>query len=427
MAQWIEVSLESEEGCNVFCCHRCTGQTLLNHHERLFFCGKHHRHFLFNYVRMSLLLLAVYMGVFIIQFGTSVLKHYNPETDEDENMIITNLSSPIIFFIISLLPVIFHDAILPDIVAKIVQTTKVEQMIDQKHVQRVVGMMKARNALMVLHNMSSFMHHIDEAASTAMMTAKNVLRQMPGLESLNDISINELLSHSQPKTFLKGSTIIASGELSTSMYIVITGNVGKTRGGKSTTIIEAGSFFGATAMITGETCTSDYIAIAPKVLLFQLEHDTAKNHLPVDTWNRLQRTANAVRNGDDLINHHLEMKTPSKKNEDTNDRGHLRIGTRQNRDESITTILELDQVNLPTKRKPRHRHLKSAQEMLRELAMRSTFNSIDKDGGGTISIEELKNFFSHLFPVDHPYHLFHVDQIRILGLELDLNGKSISF
>ena len=71
--------------------------------------------------------------------------------------------------------------------------------------------------------------------------------------------------------------------------------------------------------------------------------------------------------------------------------------------------------------------MKSAQEMLRELAMRSTFNSIDKDGGGTISIEELKNFFSHLFPVDHPYHLFHVDQIRILGLELDLNGKSISF
>ena len=101
-------------------------------------------------------------------------------------------------------------------------------------------------------------------------------------DSKNDISINELLSHSQPKTFLKGSTIIASGELSTSMYIVITGNVGKTRGGKSTTIIEAGSFFGATAMITGETCTSDYIAIAPKVLLFQLEHDTAKNHLPVE-------------------------------------------------------------------------------------------------------------------------------------------------
>ena len=44
---------------------------------------------------------------------------------------------------------------LPDIVAKIVQTTKTEQMIDTKHVQRVLGMMKAKNALMVLHNMSS--------------------------------------------------------------------------------------------------------------------------------------------------------------------------------------------------------------------------------------------------------------------------------
>jgi hypothetical protein len=201
--QWLEVPVNKSE------LQSCLHPGGITHHESLFFFGKHHRSFLFNYVRMSLLLLAVYMGVFISQFGHSVLQHWNGEPGEDpgdseEPQHLTHVVGPVLFFVL-------------------VQTTKTEQMIDIKHVHRVIGMMKAKNALMVLHNMSSFMHHIDVEATFAIDTAKQVLATMPGFSHLDSNTIAILLTNFQPKTYLKNSVVVKYGEMSTSMYIVISG------------------------------------------------------------------------------------------------------------------------------------------------------------------------------------------------------------
>ena len=45
-----------------------------------------------------------------------------------------------------------------------------------------------------------------------------------------------------------------------------------------------------------------------------------------------------------------------------------------------------------------------------------------RDHGGTISNTELIHFFTQLFPKDHPHHKFHVDQVKVLGLQLDVSG-----
>ena len=399
--QWSEVPLVRSSAFS-HCCHHCTGdRELLNHHQRLFCFGKFHRHFLFNYVRMSLLMLAVYMGVFCIQFGQSVLAHFNPREGEEEKEY-HELLIPVMFFIFAIIPVIIHDTMLPDIVAKIVQTTKTEQMIDTKHVQRVLGMMKAKNALMVLHNMSSFMHHIDEEAHQARLAAKLVLANMPGLEMLSEKEMTTLVDRCAPQTFAKGASIIVANELSSSMYIIISGQVGRSLASDPhgyTNIIGGGSFFGSKAMITGERTDYNAYAMTSKVLLFELSHDDAKEHLPDNTWKNLQTKAQA-----DLVA----------------EKG----SSLRTRKQSVHTLLRSSSITPPpNKRKTRHRHLKSALQMLRELAMHSTFTSIDTDCGGTISTDELKTFFAHLFPLNHPNHLFHVDQINILGKDLDLNGN----
>jgi Ca2+-binding EF-hand superfamily protein len=401
LSDWVEIPVGAAGGR----AHCCIGKEDMTHHQQLFFFGKYHRHFLFNYVRMSLLLLAVYMGVFIIQFGQSVLKHFNPESEEERTY--KDLVTPIIFFVFAMIPVIVHDTLLPDIVAKIVQTTKTEQMIDTKHVQRVLGMMKAKNALMVLHNMSSFMHHIDEEAHTANLLAQEVLKGMEGMESLSEKETTALLGRCVPITCRKGERIVEAGTSANSMYIVLEGSVGftliNTKHGK-TDVVEAGSFFGSRSMITGSK--TDYNAKAlHKVLLFKLTHDDARTHLPDHVWEGLVARAEA------------EAKQIA-------EGGRSLTSMRSMRKQSITSLIRSNSITPPPKKKQRHRHLKSALQMLRELAMHSTFDSIDEDGGGTVSTEELSSFFSKLFPINHPYHLFHVDQINILGKELDVSGDN---
>ena len=235
-----------------------------------------------------------------------------------------------------------------------------------------------------------------------------------------------------------------------------------------TNYIKAGAFFGSTAMITGEVSVHNYVSCS-KVLLFELSHDAAKKHLPEKTWDALKEAADALNS---VLNQGSLVRQSSIRTfgDAATERKHSNEEMDTSRHKSIGSVVSANLINRlspSVKRKPRHRHLKSALQMCRELAMLSTFQSIDRylhvlfcfvshaivcfghshylecrfffasvffffvcttlvplfrDHGGTISNTELIHFFTQLFPKDHPHHKFHVDQVKVLGLQLDVSG-----
>ncbi len=497
---WQEVNRDDPAG--ICCCPHSENST---HHERLFFFGSLHKEFLFNYVRMSLLLIAVYVGCFTIAFGGAVVQYLNNddpeggghhphhhdngtftptlpvlvgagaggnEAESSKYYMLQQWVVPGLIYVVAFIPVLVHDSLLPDIVAKIVQTTKIEQMIDVKHVQRVLGMMKAKKALMVLHNMSSFMHHIDEAANEARKMAHKSVRNMRMLKNCSKEQIEALLEHCCPHTFLKRDIIVAKGQYSSSMFIVVSGQaavlhtdvddreegtdeaagggagdggsigggggagagggggetggidgspgderkgpgqvrspsgssqrrqIGKTvRMATSTEqIIETGQVFGEVAMINGEMSEATVVCSSHKCVVFEISHETAMEHLPVATMEQLRQRANGA--GDEIGEAKgQEIPSPVQRASD------------RRSSSPFVGVFAGSRGRMPAKK--RHRHHKSALEMLRELAMHSTFRAIDGDDSGTVDPVEMTEFFTHLFPKDHPNHAFHADQIRV--------------
>ena len=147
-----------------------------------------------------------------------------------------------------------------------------------------------------------------------------------------------------------------------------------------TAYVKAGSFFGSTAMITGEVSVHNYVSCS-KVLLFELSHDAAKNHLPEKTWNALKEAADAL----NLVSSHggLVSRNSIQGNvgDDATERKHSNEKMDTPRRQSIGSVVTanlIHRLSPSAKRKTRHRHLKSALQMCRELAMLSTFQSIDR-------------------------------------------------
>ena len=400
LGEWQETPLKS----NLNCCKRCIGhrETSATHHERLFWFGSLHREFLYNYVRMSLLLIAVYVGVFSVEFARNTLSYYSVEnhlgrtsngtySGDDPRF---SYTFPVIIFVVAIVPVFIHDVLLPDIVAKLVQTTKIEQMIDTKHVQRVLAMMKAKKALMVLHNMGCFMQHIDDAANDAKEMAHKSVKNMVILADLTRAQKEELLSNCRPRTFLRNRRIVEQGQRSSSMFIVVQGKA-KAYSDQSieTRIIETGQVFGEIAMINGEVSSETVVAYSSKCVCFEVTHEIAVDLLPEQTMKTLEeRAKRALENGETKIQ---EIPSPVNRSNES----HL---GRSSPFAKKTAV-----------KKSKHRHLKSAIEMLREHAMHSTYLAIDTDHSGSVDPQEMREFFVKLFPRHHPNHKFHMDQVNV--------------
>ena len=132
-------------------------------------------------------------------------------------------------------------------------------------------------------------------------------------------------------------------------------------------------------MITGEVSVHNYVSCS-KVLLFELSHDAAKKHLPEKTWDALKEAADALNS---VLNQGSLVRQSSIRTfgDAATERKHSNEEMDTSRHKSIGSVVSANLINRlspSVKRKPRHRHLKSALQMCRELAMLSTFQSIDR-------------------------------------------------
>ena len=135
------------------------------------------------------------------------------------------------------------------------------------------------------------------------------------------------------------------------------------------------------------------MAKSAKCVCFELTHETAFSHLPKSTLESLKLRAEKA------------LQTGESKNQV--------VLSPISRDMPVHRISPFTP---KPKKKIKHRHLKSALEMLREHAMHSTFLAIDVDGSGSVDPQEMRTFFTRIFPREHPNHKFHADQINVCVL-----------
>ena len=186
-----------------------------------------------------------------------------------------------------------------------------------------------------------------------------------------ELTLPPLLHTTTTHLFLRAN-VCHSGTVGTN-----TGKLGSDK--HFTNYIKAGAFFGSTAMITGEVSVHNYVSCS-KVLLFELSHDAAKKHLPEKTWDALKEAADALNS---VLSQGSLVRQSSIRTfgDAATERKHSNEEMDTSRHKSIGSVVSANLINRlspSVKRKPRHRHLKSALQMCRELAMLSTFQSIDR-------------------------------------------------
>ena len=128
-----------------------------NHHTKLFWGGGAGVEMIFGYIRVELVMIAVYVGCFVVALQPAVWKEYVNEDSQD-------YISPIVIYAIAIIPVILHVNVYSVLLPNYAIVTSVEEMIEAKGINRTLRIMKSRNAMLALHNMSCFMHSVDRLA-----------------------------------------------------------------------------------------------------------------------------------------------------------------------------------------------------------------------------------------------------------------------
>ena len=96
-----------------------------NHHHMLFWGGESGIEMMFSYIRVELVMIAVYIGCFVVALGPAVLQQYITEESQD-------YISPIILFIVAAVPVILHINVYRDLLPNYAIVTSVEELIKAK-------------------------------------------------------------------------------------------------------------------------------------------------------------------------------------------------------------------------------------------------------------------------------------------------------
>ncbi|GMH57181.1 hypothetical protein TrST_g13324 [Triparma strigata] len=100
-----------------------------------------------------------------------------------------------------------------------------------------------------------------------------VLRSVPILSKLEESELQAVSELMASHTFKKGQKIITQGEVGHSFYIVKSGEASAQADGKELKVFKEGDFFGEMALLNDEPRVCDVIAIADKVVVYDLDRD----------------------------------------------------------------------------------------------------------------------------------------------------------
>merc|ERR1711871_479278 len=356
-----------------------------NLHEKLFWGGKQGVEIMFGFFRVELVMIAVYIGCFVVALQPAVWKEFVNEDGED-------YMSPIIIYVVALLPIYMHVRFYTDLLPNYAIVTSVEEMIVAKGINRTSRIMKSRNAMLALHNMSCFMHSVDRMAHKM----KNDAYRFECFAHLTQEKKKEILDTCDAVRLPAGRKVLSFGQKNSKFYILVDGEVDILDvNGVSLGEHVPGECFGENSMVNKTNVKCNAVAKTAVTLLVLSLEDYMK-HL------------SAARREDDQ----------DSKNESEAERA---------RKAHIKHEKEKARSPTPMRKSAMHKQhsgrIEAALKFYRRVALSKIFKKIDKDGGGDVDEKELETFLSKLFPESDDSESYRKQlTLMIQGLDEDGSG-----
>ena len=373
------------------------------HHAGLFWGGLEGLEVLFGYVRVELVMISIYMGCFLVALQGAIWKRFvsgEESGGEDGRRLLAgeantapnNLIAAIVLYIVAFIPVLLHMQMYALVLPNLCIVTCTEELIKSKGILRTLRIMKSKNAMQALHNMSCFMHCVDRLTTRMKTDVKN----FNCFKNMDAAMHTRLIQEAQIKHFQAGKSILRVGDLNTLVYVIISGEVEVLdASGKVVGEYTQGEEFGETSMLNQSMSTVTFVSRVATIVLMLSKDDFMTFVAP--------------------FRQHQEEQ--SSKDETEVERAR-RMHVLHNHEKTRSATPKLKK---PVSAKHRDR-LPEALKFYRRVALSKIFKTIDASGDGDVDQEELETFLADLFPKNED-SAGYKKQLTVMIQALDEDGS----
>eukprot|EP00949_MAST-11_sp_MAST-11-sp1_P004284 g4284.t1 len=344
------------------------------------FRSKAGKAFILNYIRVTMLLLSIYVSAFVVALGQQSYNYIMAEKYSTMGVL-----KFLFLLAVAIIPVVAHVLLLPSLIFRFVVICNVEMMISASQVARVVRLGKTRQALHVLRNMSCLIHAIDDMTQCA----KEVVLKNPIFQALSAKERARLLAACSVQLFRQGETVIKQGEQNSFYHIIVEGSVEILVKNKVVRIMDGGEAFGEASLLSGEL-TSATVKAKTQLVLYQLDKKGFNENLALVKSDIQEDAKRRIKDGEEKRD---ALSSPERLSKRTQRRlkeipsGRTGSGGRSN---NVNLNMHASSTSRP--------RLPEAEVARRRHALRVTFKHIDASSDGLISEEEILDFLVKIFP-----------------------------
>jgi len=273
-------------------------------YENMFWGGKYGVNLLFGYVRTQMVIIALYLGVFIVVLSTPIA-HFFHEKKEDYNSI--EVWGPLLVYTVAFLPLVFLFSELTLLIPLLVRISSTEQNINGECVNSTLRIMKSRRALRALHNISCFMANIDKTAEKCLKAA----RESQTFRNISPEEEQKLMRNCELHNFRPGTVICKQGACNDRMYIISEGDAEVIVDGDLKAMLTAGKEFGKISMMSGRP-TNASVIVHDQMICFTLKKEVVKEVLGDNFQQEEEQFVDIAGGRRSLTPDHMEQKQKGK-------------------------------------------------------------------------------------------------------------------
>ena len=384
------------------------------YHALLFWGGEEGVEYLSAYLRCQMVLCAIYMGCFTLALFDGLNKYWSEEDSSN--------SLPVILTcLVAFIPIPVHVYEMEHILPNLAIVTSVEEMINNKGILRTIRLMKSKNAMQALHNISCFMHGVDRLASESKQKALEV--QI--FTKLSSKQKDALMKDATVKKFRHEEQILTEGQLNNFLYIITDGTCDVIVGGKKVAEMKEGREFGEISLL-GKTRCKATVQANGNVVCILLDLRAYKKHLEgrgsKAATRRRQSMINFEKAKEDSITPHSSLGNIAEEDEEAEEEVNLRKADMKHVVKHQTHIHERKGHKRSLFHESHKGRLPKALHYYRRVALSKIFKCIDEDGGGEVDQDELKIFLAKLFPSKGKDAEVYNKQLKMMIEGLDEDG-----
>ena len=210
-----------------------------SHQEYLFGGMKNGNHFIYQYVTSIMLMLALYLGIMIVNFSKPLIEWSG------------SLPRALVLFALALFPVVSHIVELSFLLPKLLLITSTQEFASGELTARTTHIMRSRKALRIL----SYACAISDASRLALNVRKKALRGAT-LSKLTSAEQAALENEVRVKTFGMGEVCVEQGKDNDFLHVIMSGTAVVLVNGKQVAELHPPQEFGLLSLLNDTTCTA---------------------------------------------------------------------------------------------------------------------------------------------------------------------------